>query len=437
MNMPAKFSKTYLFRLSLPIFFSNIAVPLVGIIDTGLMGHLGDARFLAATSIGTSIITMILWSFGFFRMGTVGLISQALGKNNKNEIIYTVLRNLLLVVAISFFIILLKKPILYVVSIFFITSKETSILIEKYISIRIFSTPAELSMYVLTGLFLGLQKTSISSLMISLFCFLNIILSIIFVTTYNLNISGVALGTLVSAYICAIIFLIYTYIFFKKDMIIVKFKKIFSKIKIFKLLIINNNIFLRTIFLTFAFLFFTYQSSKLGEDFIAINNILLQFIILAAFFLDSYAYSTESLIGFTIGKKSIKSFYKCVRNSFQLSILTGILISVLYIFLFKTFVNILTDIDYLRFLSYNFIFWIVIIPPIASVCYQLDGIFIGASQTKELRNAMIFSVFLFILISSFLVEKFNNHGLWLSLLFFMIFRSVSLNYYFNKILRKF
>ena len=109
----------------------------------------------------------------------------------------------------------------------------------------------------------------------------------------------------------------------------------------------------------------------------------------------------------------------------------------LYIFLFKTFVNILTDIDYLRFLSYNFIFWIVIIPPIASVCYQLDGIFIGASQTKELRNAMIFSVFLFILISSFLVEKFNNHGLWLSLLFFMIFRSVSLNYYFNKILRKF
>jgi multidrug resistance protein, MATE family len=437
MYKPVKFGKIYLLKLSLPIFLSNIAVPLVGIIDTGLMGHLGDSRFLAATSVGTSVITMILWSFGFFRMGTVGLVSQAFGRGDEKEIIYVLLRNLILVVFVSFAIILLKHPILYTIKLFFLTSNKTSILIENYVSIRLYAAPAELSLYVLTGLYLGLQKTKISSLAISLFCFLNILLSVFFVTIFKLNVSGVALGTLVSAYITSIIFLIFTYYFLNKLKIKITLKRILIKNKLIDLFKINFNIFIRTVLLTFSFLFFIHQSSKLGEDFIAINNILLQFILLASFFLDSYAYSTEGVVGFTIGKKSVKSFMKCVKNSFQLSILTGVLISILYIFLFKNIINILTDIEYLRFLAYTFVFWVIIIPPVASICYQFDGIFIGASQTKEIRNAMIISVFLFIITSYFLVDKFDNHGLWLSLLFFMIFRSISLNFYFNKILRKF
>ena len=401
------------------------------------MGHLGDSKFLAATSVGATVTTMILWSFGFFRMGTVGLVSQAFGRGDEKEIIYILLRNLVLVAFISFAIILLKHPILYLIKLFFITSNETSILIEKYVLIRLYAAPAELSLYVLTGLYLGLQKTKISSLMIFLFCFLNILLSIFFVTIFKLNVSGVALGTLVSAYITSIIFFIFTYYFFNKFKIKINFKKLLNKNKFINLFKINFDIFIRTFLLTFSFLFFIHQSSKLGEDFIAINNILLQFILLASFFLDSYAYSTEGVIGYTIGKRSVKSFMKCVKNSFQLSISTGILISILYIFLFKNIVNVLTDIEYLRFLAYTFVFWVIIIPPVASICYQFDGIFIGASQTREIRNAMIISVFLFILTSYFLVDKFANHGLWLSLLFFMIFRSISLNFYFNKILRKF
>ena len=170
---------------------------------------------------------------------------------------------------------------------------------------------------------------------------------------------------------------------------------------------------------------------------LAINTILMQFIMMASFLLDAYAFSTEAVIGFTIGKKSEKYFLQVVSNSFQLSIATGLAISVLYLFSFQFIVNQLTNLDYLRYLVFNYFMWIVIIPPIASLCYQFDGIFIGASQTTEMRNGMIISVVFFIISSHFLVGNFGNHGLWLSLLLFMIMRSITLNYYFNRILKLF
>ena len=155
------------------------------------------------------------------------------------------------------------------------------------------------------------------------------------------------------------------------------------------------------------------------------------------FFLDAYAFSTEAVVGYTIGRRSKNSFLAVVSNSFKLSIFSGLIISVIYLLSFQFIVNLLTDLDYLKFLVFNYFFWIIIIPPIASVCYQFDGIFIGASQTAEMRNAMIVSGVLFIISSQLLVSNFGNHGLWLSLLFFMIMRSITLNYYFNRILKNF
>ena len=438
MNHSKNTSKSYIFKLSIPIFFSNISIPLVGLIDTGLMGHLSSPNFLAAISIATSVMTMILWSFGFLRMGTVGLVAQALGRNDWNEIILIFVRNLILALFIGLFIMLLKSPILSLIEYFFITSQETQQLISKYISIRIFSAPAELIIYVLVGFYLGLQKTKISSLLISIFCIGNIILSLIFVINFNLEISGVALGTIISAYITVIAFLFFSYLKFRNKLyIILSIKKIFNIKKIFQLFNLNLDIFIRTIFLTFSFLWVTYQSSKLGENYLAVNSILLQFILLASFILDAYAFSTEAVIGYTIGKKSEKSFLQVVTNSFQLSIISGLIISLIYLTCFKFIISQLTNLDYLKYLAFNYFIWVVIIPPIASLCYQFDGIFIGASQTTEMRNSMILSVLIFIISSHFLVNNFGNHGLWLSLLFFMIMRSITLNYYFNRILKKF
>jgi MATE family multidrug resistance protein len=371
-------------------------------------------------------------------MGTVGLVAQALGRKDHSEIIYILVRNLILALLIGFVIIFFKNPILFSIKHFFLVSDETFVLIKNYISIRILSAPAELIIYVLAGYYLGLQKTNISSLMISIFCISNALLSVVFVVNYDLEIFGVAIGTVVAAYLTIIIFLLLVY-FQLRNKLRGQFtlKKVFNLKMLLQLFNINFDIFIRTILLTFSFLWVTYQSSKLGENYLAINTILMQFIMLASFFLDSYAFSTEAIIGYTIGRKSKNSFLTVVTNSFQLSILSGFVISLFYLLTFQIIVNELTDLDYLKFLTFNYIFWIIIIPPVAAVCYQFDGIFIGASQTAEMRNGMILSVIIFILSSHFLVVNLGNHGLWLSLVFFMILRSITLNYYFNRILKNF
>ena len=433
-----KFSKKQIILLSIPVFFSNLAIPLVGIVDTGLMGNLGETKYLAATSIATSVMTMVIWSFGFLRMGTVGIVSQAYGKGDYREIVRTLLRNFVIAMVIALVIIILKPLIDISIQHFFITSAETQKLIKTYLNVRVFSVPAELVIYILVGFYLGVQKTKISSLMIVTLSILNIVFSSILVLSYNLDIFGVALGTLFASSITVIIFTFFTYNFIiKKFKLIPRFEKIVVKSKLLKLFNINLDIFIRTLFVTFSFLWVTYLGSKLGEDYLAVNTILMQFIVLAAFFLDAYAFSTEGIVGFTIGRKVKNSFLSIVKNSIQISFLTALIVSFVYIIFFKQIINILTDIEILRFISYKHFLWVIIIPPAASFCYQLDGIFIGASQTREMRNAMIISVISFIVISVYLTKYFGNHGLWFSLLCFMILRSLTLKFYFNKILRKF
>ena len=433
-----KFSKKQIILLSIPVFFSNLAIPLVGMVDTGLMGNLGETKYLAATSISTSVMTMIIWSFGFLRMGTVGIVSQALGKGDYNEIVKTLLRNFVISIVIALTIILFKPLIFLLIQYFFKTSLETQELINTYLNVRVFSVPAELAIYILVGFYLGVQKTKISSLLIITLSILNIVFSSLLVLSYDLNVFGVALGTLFASYITLIIFSFFTYSFIiKKFKVIPKFERLFIKSKLIKLLDINLNIFIRTLLLTFSFLWVTFLGSKFGEDYLAVNTILMQFIILAAFFLDAYAFTTEGAIGYSIGRKNKLSFLLVVKNSIQLSFFTAVIIAFLYLIFFKEIINIITDIEILRFISYKHFIWIIIIPPIASFCYQLDGIFIGASQTKEMRNAMIISVISFITISIYVTKYFENHGLWFSLMVFMVLRALTLKFYFNKILRKF
>jgi MATE family multidrug resistance protein len=437
-NYSSKFSKKQIILLSIPVFFSNLAIPLVGMVDTGLMGNLGETKYLAATSIATSVMTMIIWSFGFLRMGTVGIVSQAYGKGDYREIVKTLLRNFVIAIMIALIIIIFKPLIYNSIQYFFNTSQETQELINTYLSVRVFSVPAELTIYILVGFYLGIQKTKISSSLIIVLSILNIVLSLLLVLTYNLNIFGVVLGTLIASYVTLIIFAIFTYNFIiKKFKIIPKFEKIIVKSKLLKLFNINLDIFIRTLFLTFSFLWVTYLGSKLGEDYLAVNTILMQFIILAAFFLDAYAFSTEGIVGFTIGRKNKSSFLSVVKNSIQLSFFSALLISFLYLIFFKDIINLITDIEILRFISYKHVFWIIIIPPLASFCYQLDGIFIGASQTREIRNAMVFSVLIFIGTSIYLTRYFENHGIWFSLMLFMVLRALTLQFYYKKILRKF
>ena len=435
--MSSKSSIKNLLHLSIPIFFANLSIPLVAIIDTGLMGNLDDASYLTATSIASSVFSMIFWSFGFLRMGTVGMVAQAHGSNQYNEIVDLVIRNIAFVIVISLVLIFLQHYIFHLGLQIFDLSNDTKKYFKDYFDIRIYSSFGELTIYVITGLFIGLQKTKISSVVVGFFSVTNIIFSLFFVLYCKLNVTGVALGTLVSSTLTSFIFLIYTFSELKKlTNINFDIKKVFNIKKIQNIFNINFNIFIRTVLLTFSFLFFTYLGNTISEDVVAANTILINLIFLSAFILDAYAFSTEGVVGYSIGSKDIKLLKDVIKNSFILSASTGFLISLLYFFGKNQFIAMMTDLPNIQTISLSYSYWVVIIPFISSFCYQFDGIFVGASQTKELRNAMIISVCIYILSALYLINNLGNLGLWISFSIFLIARALTLFVYLGRIYKR-
>ena len=424
-------------KLSIPIFFANLVIPLVAIVDTGLMGNLDNASYLTATSIATSVFSLIFWSFGFLRMGTVGIVAQAHGSKEYDEIVNLVFRNIAFVILISLFLILCQKYIFTISLSIFELSDDTTKYFKEYFDLRIYSSFGELTIYIITGLFIGLQRTTVSSVAVGFFSITNILFSLLFVVYFDLDVQGVALGTVISSTLTAVIFLCYTFLELQKfTSIKINVAKIFNVKKIQKLFNINFDIFIRSALLTFSFLFFTYLGNTIGEDVVAANTILLNLIMLSAFILDAYAFSTEGIVGYSIGSKNKKLLTNVIKNSFILSAATGLLISLIYLVGKNNFIFIMTDLPNIKNLSMSYSYWVVLIPFISSFCYQIDGIFIGASQTKELRNAMIVSVSIYILCALFLVSSFGNSGLWISLCIFFALRALTLFFYLGKIYQR-
>ena len=435
--MSSKSSINNILKLSIPIFFANLVIPLVAIVDTGLMGNLDNASYLTATSIATSVFSLIFWSFGFLRMGTVGLVAQAHGSEKYEEIVNLIFRNISFVIFISLLLILCQKYIFIIALSIFELSDETTKYFKEYFELRIYSSFGELSIFIITGVFIGLQRTTISSIAIGFFSITNILFSVVFVIYYNLDVQGVALGTVISSTLTAIIFLTYTFYELQKfTSIKINVAKIFNIKEIQKLFSINLDIFIRSALLTFSFIFFTYLGNTIGEDVVAANTILLNLIMLSAFILDAYAFSTEGIVGYSIGSKNKTLLANVIKNSFILSATTGFFISIIYLLGKNQFISIMTDLPDIKNLSLAYSYWVIFIPFISSFCFQFDGIFIGASQTKELRNAMIVSVTLYIVCAIFLSDTFSNTGLWISLCIFFVLRALSLFYFLPRIYQR-
>ena len=435
--MSDKSSIQNIVKLSIPIFFANLVIPLVAIVDTGLMGNLDNASYLTATSIATSVFSLIFWSFGFLRMGTVGLVAQAHGSNQYEQIVNLVFQNIVFVIIISLLLVIFQKYIFTIALSIFDLSNETSKYFKEYFEIRIYSSFGELIIFIITGLFIGLQRTTISSVVVGFFSITNIVLSLLFVIYFDLDVRGVALGTVISSTLTAIIFLSYTFFELQKfTSIKINVAKIFNLKKIQKLFSINFDIFIRSALLTFAFIFFTYLGNTIGEDVVAANTILLNLIMLSAFILDAYAFSTEGIVGYSIGSKNKTLLTNVIKNSFILSASTGLFISLIFLVGKNNFISIMTDLPDIKNLSFSYSYWVVIIPFISSFCFQFDGIFIGASQTKELRNAMIVSVSIYIVCALFLISSFGNSGLWISLCLFFVLRALTLFFYLGKIYQR-
>ncbi len=435
--MSSKSSIQNIFKLSIPIFFANLVIPFVAIVDTGLMGNLDNASYLVATSIAASVFSILFGSFGFLRSGTVGMIAQADGSNDYQEVVNIFLRNIAFVIIISLLLIILQSYIFQVSLSVFELSSDTKKYFKDYFNLRIYSTFGELTIFVITGLFIGLQKTKTSSMIVGFYSIANIIFSLVFVLYFNLNVFGVALGTLVASTLTTIIFLFYTFFALSK---ITKLEfstnKIFDPKKVKNIFNINLNIFIRSLLLAFAFLYFTYLGNSISEETVAANTILLNFIMLSAYVLDAYAFSTEGIVGYSIGSKNRELLNDVIKNSFILSTATGLIICAIFFLSKNYYIITMTDLPNIREISFSYSYWIIIIPFAASFCFQFDGIFVGASQTTELRNAMIVSVAIYMVVSFFLIASFGNTGLWLSLCIFFIARALTLFSYMGRIYQR-
>ncbi len=405
------------------MIISNISTPLLGLVDTIVMGHLDSARYLAAIALGGVIFNFIYWGFGFLRMGTTGLVAQAFGEHNIQEIKANLLRALILAWLIALTLLSLRHPLSTLSFALFEGSQIIENLANEYYLIRIWSAPATLSVYVLSGWFLGLQNAKIPLLIVLITNLCNIGLDILFVYVLHLDIKGVALASVMAEYIGLFTALTALLIHRKKLAVPLSLPALFNVKKIRGLLVINTHLFLRTLTLIFAFAFFTAQSTRLGEIILAANTVLLNFQTFMAYALDGFAHAAEALVGKAIGQKNRQLFYIMVRQIAGWSAFIAVGFTMVYLLFGPIIIETLTNIESVKKTAVTYLPWIIVLPLLSYLSYLFDGVFIGSMQTRYMQNVIFFSVFAVYLPIWYYTQPFGNHGLWFSMAMFMLTRS--------------
>ncbi len=422
--------------LALPIIFSNISVPLVGAVDTAVMGHLQEVELIGAVALGASIFSLVFWIFGFLRMGTSGLVAQAHGALDHHSITLTLWRSLLIAVALGLCVITLQKPLFLLFFGLLDASERLVDLTEQYYSTRIWAAPATLANYVVLGTLIGLQRMS-SVLIFQLFLnLLNISLDILFVPVLGWDIKGVALASVISEYAALVLglFLIRRPLYEASHQL--SRLLLFNRAALIELFSLNGNIFIRTLLLVLSFIYFTASSTKLGVTALAANAILIQILHLCAHALDGFAHAVETLSGQAWGSKNRKHLTLAIKVSTQQSMLVAVLMSVAIYFGGPQLISLFTNqIEVIEF-GLKSLPWLIILPVISVWCYQLDGIFIGTTHSREMRNAMIASAGFFVICTEILTRTMGNAGLWTAFCAFMLIRALTLLQYLPGIIRK-
>ncbi len=425
-----RFHHRPLLSLAIPMILSNISTPLLGLVDTAVMGHLDSEQYLASVALAGLIFSFVFWGFGFLRMGTTGLTAQALGEDNPAEINAVLIRAIILALIISTFLLLLQTWIAQCSFWLIESSNEVEQLARNYFEIRIWSTPATLGLYVLMGWFLGQHKVKIPLLVVLITNLTNIGLDLLFVYHFKMQVEGVALASLIAEYTGLIVALGIACSILFREKLNCTWHDIFCLLKFKAMLIINSHIFLRTWCLIFTFAFFTAQGAKMGASVLAANAVLLNLQSFMAYALDGFAHATEALVGKAMGAKNRAAYKQAVFTAALWSAVVAIIFSIIYLVFGKHIVNALTGLMNVRELAYIYLPWLVIMPLVSFVCYLFDGIFIGAMLTRQMRNTMIFSLFGVFLPVWYFTQTIGNQGLWLAMTAFMLARGISMSFVF-------
>jgi len=423
-------------RIAGPMMLSNITVPLLGIVDTAVVGHLDESYHMGAVSLGAAIFGIVFWGFGFLRMGTTGITAQAFGQNDNNELRAILARASIVAIAMSLLLILLQAPIAWLA--FYVV--QGSELVEQhsriYFDIRIWSAPATFMNYVLLGWFLGMQNARAPLYILTFVNLTNMLLDILFVMGLGYGANGVAWASLIAEYLG----LLFSLWLVRRQLMlypgVLLRDLVFDKNKLHKLLSINRDILVRNLCLMFTLAFFTAQGARFGDLVLAANAVLFNMQTFMAYALDGFSFATEALVGKAVGSKDRSGYFAALKSSAVWALIASVLFVCFYGLAGDWIIGLMTDIEPVRQTAREYLNWIVVLPLISVWGFLLDGVYVGTTRASEMRNTMLFSTFFVFLPIWYLLLPLENHGLWLAFLLFMAARAVSMAVLFPAISRR-
>jgi multidrug resistance protein, MATE family len=422
-----------LWALALPIMISNISTPLLGMVDTAVVGHLPSAHYLGAVAIGAVIFTSMFWLFGFLRMGTSGLTAQAVGADDAPEAGATLGRALVCAFILGIIIVAAANPIRTGALAFFDTTPAVEAAAATYYDIRIWAAPATLINYALLGWLLGMQRPGLGLILQLILNGTNITLDLVFVVGLGMTVDGVALASVLAEALAAVVGLGIAIRLIRrtgqhKDKTHwgAIWKRMGNTQAFIRLVVINRDIFLRTLCLIIATLWFTRQSARFGETVLAATAILQQLYLFMAYALDGFSHAAQALVGRTVGAKRRRDFEAAIRVATIWAGLTALGFMVVYALAGPSIIALLTSLEDVRAAALRYLPWAVLIPIVAVWSFLLDGIFIGATWTRAMRNSMAISLIVFLGATWILIPIFGVHGLWAAMTLFLAMRAVTL-----------
>lgn len=426
-----------IFSLAWPIILANCTVPLLGLADTAVIGRSGDARALAAIALGALIFNFIYWGCGFLRMGTTGLSAQAAGEGNEAELRATLMRALIIGAAIGIIGVASQHWIIQFSLGLLSADEGAEAIAAQYIAIRIWGAPASLATFAIMGAFIGLARSDLLLKVQLLLNGLNIVLDVLFAGFLGWGVQGIALGTALAEWTALLLALFLAVRLFQQrredGLVLFEWPRIFRRHALLRSFSVNRDIFLRTLLMLFGFGWFTNEAAQFGNVTLGANHVLLQFITFSAYLLDGYANATEPLIGNAVGARNVRLFDLAVRRSMTLAGATALVLAMLIYGLGPSGILLLTDIEAVRELARTFLPYSAAYVLLAFGAFQLDGIFIGATQTRDMRNASVISLGAFLLASWLLTPRWGNHGLWLAMIIYVVARAAALMIYFPRL----
>ena len=419
--------------LAIPSIVTNITVPLLGLVDVAIVGHMGDASYIGAIAVGTMMMNVICWLFGFLRMGTSGMTSQAYGRGDSKEAATVLFQAIALGAAIGILFVLFQPLLLRLFLFFMRPSDEIRAFASVYFHVCVFGLPASLVMYGLTGLFIGMQDTR-TPMMVSIFQnIVNIMTSLLLVYVFGMKVEGVALGTLTAQYSGLLLALYilrrkyashYQLLFSQFTLKLGDYSSFSYKHTLKRFFRVNRDIFLRTLFLVAVNAAFTSVGSRQGDVILAVNTLLFQFFTLYSYIMDGFAYAGEAICGKYYGAGNAPSFHACIRRLFAWGVIMTVVYTAAYYFGANDILHVLSNEQTVIEASEPYLLWVALIPVAGMGAFIWDGVFIGITDSRGMLLSCFVAAIVFAIILSLFFTTMGNHALWLALLSYLLARGV-------------